>query len=40
MGEDVERLRVYRYATAPEAADYLAIMRRFTGALLADLVGW
>ena len=33
---DVERLEVYAYATAPEAADYVAIMRRFTATLLAD----
>jgi uncharacterized protein (TIGR02677 family) len=31
-----ERLRLYAYATAPEAAGYIAIMRLFAGALLAE----
>ena len=33
---DVERLQVYAYATVPEAADYVAIMRLFTATLLAE----
>ncbi len=33
---DAERLRLYAYATAPEAASYVAIMRLFAGALLAE----
>ncbi len=33
---DSDRLDLYRYVTAPEAEDYLAIMRRFTAALLAE----
>lgn len=40
MGEldtvGAERLRLYAYATAREAADYIAIMRLFTEALLAE----
>ena len=41
---EAERLRLYAYATAPEASSYVAIMRLFVGALLAewsahDLVG-
>lgn len=35
-GPPVDRLRLYGYLSAPEAADYLAIMGRFTGALLAE----
>jgi uncharacterized protein (TIGR02677 family) len=31
-----ERLRLYAYATAPEAASYVEIMRLFAGALLAE----
>ncbi len=31
-----ERLRLYAYATAPEAGSYVAIMRLFAGALLAE----
>jgi uncharacterized protein (TIGR02677 family) len=31
-----ERLRLYAYATAPEAGDYVRIMREFSGALLAE----
>lgn len=31
-----ERLRLYAYATAPEAASYVEIMRLFVGALLAE----
>jgi len=31
-----ERLRLYNYATAPEAASYVAIMRLFAEALLAE----
>lgn len=31
-----ERLRLYAYATTPEAASYVAIMRLFVGALLAE----
>jgi uncharacterized protein (TIGR02677 family) len=31
-----ERLRLYSYATAPESGSYVAIMRMFAGALLAD----
>lgn len=33
---DADRLRLYAYATAPEAASYVAIMRLFAGALLAE----
>ena len=33
---EAERLRLYAYATAPEAASYVAIMRLFVGALLAE----
>jgi uncharacterized protein (TIGR02677 family) len=33
---DAERLQLYAYATAPEVASYVAIMRLFAGALLAD----
>jgi uncharacterized protein (TIGR02677 family) len=33
---DAERLQVYAYATAPEAADYVTIMRRLTATLLAE----
>lgn len=33
---DPERLKLYRYLTAQEADDYLAIMGRFTDALLAE----
>ncbi|MGH9244467.1 MAG: TIGR02677 family protein [Acidimicrobiales bacterium] len=33
---DAERLRLYAYATAPEATGYVAIMRLFVGALLAE----
>jgi len=33
---EVERLRLYSYATAPEAGGYIAIMRLFVGALLAE----
>ena len=33
---DPDRLKLYRYVTAPEAADYLAIMDRFTDALFAE----
>lgn len=33
---DTDRLRLYAYATAPEAAGYVAIMRLFVGALLAE----
>lgn len=33
---EVERLRLYSYATAPEAGGYVAIMRLFVGALLAE----
>lgn len=39
MGPDpaeAERLRLYAYATAPEANSYLAIMRLFVGALVAE----
>jgi uncharacterized protein (TIGR02677 family) len=41
---EAERLRLYAYATAPEASSYIAIMRLFVGALVAewsahDLVG-
>lgn len=31
-----ERLRLYSYASAPEAASYVAIMRLFVGALVAE----
>jgi uncharacterized protein (TIGR02677 family) len=33
---DPERLRLYRYVTAPEADDYLAIMGAFTSVLLVE----
>ena len=33
---DPDRLKLYRYVTAPEADDYLAIMAMFTHALLAE----
>ncbi|MDX6275821.1 MAG: hypothetical protein QOJ92_3031 [Frankiales bacterium] len=33
---EAERLRLYSYATAPEAGGYIAIMRLFVGALLAE----
>jgi uncharacterized protein (TIGR02677 family) len=33
---EAERLRLYAYATAPEAGSYVAIMRLFVGALLAE----
>ncbi|MGP0053066.1 MAG: DUF2397 domain-containing protein [Solirubrobacteraceae bacterium] len=33
---DPERLRLYRYVTAPEAGDYLAIMGVFTSTLLVE----
>jgi len=33
---EVDRLRLYAYATVPEAGGYLAIMRLFVGALLAE----
>jgi hypothetical protein len=33
---DPDRLKLYRYVTAPEDADYLAIMDRFTDALFAE----
>ena len=33
---EVARLRLYAYATAPEAGGYVAIMRLFVGALLAE----
>jgi uncharacterized protein (TIGR02677 family) len=33
---DSDRLELYRYVTAPEARDYLAIMGRFTAGLLAE----
>lgn len=33
---DDERLRLYAYATARESRDYVAIMRLFTGSLLAE----
>lgn len=33
---DTERLKLYRYVTAPEASDYLAIMGVFTQALLVE----
>ncbi len=33
---DAERLRLYRYVTAPEADDYLAVMAVFTRALLVE----
>lgn len=33
---EAERLRLYRYVTAPEADDYLAIMGVFTKALLVE----
>lgn len=35
-GPPADRLRLYGYLTAPEAADYLTIMGRFTSALLAE----
>ncbi|MDI2125099.1 TIGR02677 family protein [Yinghuangia seranimata] len=35
--EDRSRLSAYAYLTAPERDDYLAVMRLFTGSLLADL---
>lgn len=34
---DLDRLRLYAYLSAPERRTYLAIMRLFTGTLLADL---
>jgi uncharacterized protein (TIGR02677 family) len=33
---EAERLRLYAYATAPEAGSYVQIMRSFVGALLAE----
>jgi Protein of unknown function (DUF2397) len=33
---DHERLKLYRYVTAPEADDYIAVMRVFTSALLVE----
>jgi len=33
---EAERLRLYAYATAPEATSYVALMRLFVGALLAE----
>lgn len=33
---ETERLRLYAYATARESGDYVAIMRLFTGSLLAE----
>ncbi len=33
---DADRLRLYAYATARESGDYVAIMRLFTGSLLAE----
>lgn len=33
---DPERLKFYRYLSAPEAEDYIQIMGRFTDALLAE----
>lgn len=33
---EFDRLRLYAYATARESADYVAIMRQFAGALLAE----
>ena len=33
---EAERLRLYAYATAPEASSYVRIMRLFAGALLAE----
>jgi uncharacterized protein (TIGR02677 family) len=33
---DSERLKLYHYVTAPEADDYIALMSRFTDALLAE----
>lgn len=33
---EAERLRLYAYATAPEASGYVGIMRLFVGALLAE----
>ncbi len=33
---DPERLKLYRYVTAPEADDYIAVMRVFTSALLVE----
>lgn len=33
---DRDRLRLYRYLSVPETADYLAIMSHFTSALLAE----
>ena len=33
---ELDRLRLYAYATARESADYVAIMRQFAGALLAE----
>lgn len=33
---EAERLRLYAYATAPEASSYVGIMRLFAGALLAE----
>lgn len=35
-GAGAERLQLYAYATAPEAATYVTIMRLFAGALLAE----
>ncbi|WP_158277859.1 TIGR02677 family protein [Pseudosporangium ferrugineum] len=35
--EDLARLSAFAYLTAPEHADYLAIMRLFTASLMADL---
>ncbi|MFW5417162.1 DUF2397 domain-containing protein [Nocardiopsis sp. CNT-189] len=35
--DDLERLRLYAYLSAPERRTYLAVMRLFTGTLLADL---
>src|SRR3954453_19172166 len=35
--EEGTRLDLYRYVSAENAAEYLALMRLFTGTLLADL---
>src|SRR5690606_21140540 len=35
--DDLDRLRLYAYLSAPERRTYLAVMRLFTGTLLADL---
>jgi uncharacterized protein (TIGR02677 family) len=34
--DELDRLRLYAYATAGQSAEYVAIMRLFTGALLAE----